>query len=600
MLRLFWNNILNGFLFQIKYTWYSLKRWPTIIILYLVCICFLGALEPVEVYFQKEIISNITNEYDSNLFYSLIGIYFLVSVLFLFQSYASPIVQKIIGLKIASWIDGKIYRTMQSVPMQVLDSVDFQVKFNRASKAVVHISSGPALLMYSLSYVIALVIPTVQLLRFPMLLSVYYMMGLLIAINNAYHSQRAEELRKAIEVDKRALRYYSKILEHKNVMIETRVHRFNEYFHRKWEELTETFFQKQMQLKRQQVKEFLGVSILQQMIAIVPIGILYFLITQQKVDIATYTLTTGMGTVIIRYIGYLFNALSKSANCGIYTDDIDEVLNYNTQPLKTVCVDTGKAIVELKGVSFQYIEGQPVLENINFHIREKEIVAIVGENGSGKTTLSNLILGLYKPKSGKMMIYDQDVTAKNINLTGIISPVFQDYSKYEFSVRENIGYGNIENINDDLMINDAMLQGGFYDIYASRSITLDTYLGKRYETGGEELSGGEWQRVAISRGVFGNSKLIILDEPTASLDPLSEISLFNQIKDSLDDKAAVIISHRIGICKLADRIVFIENGRIVEQGTHTELYTLKGKYYDFFNEQSKWYEWGEKSEVCKT
>lgn len=594
----FWRRICDGLRFQIKYTIYSLKRWPVIIVLYLICICALGILEPIEVYFQKEIITIVTDAFTIGDFTVAVIMYFLVSILFIFQAYASPIVQKIIGLKIASWIDGKIYRTMQGVPMELLDSAGFQVKYDRACEAVVHISSGPALLMYSMSYMIALVIPTIQLFKYPFLLIMYYVMGLLVAIHNTYQSQKADELRKIIEIDKRALRYYSKMIENKNVMIEARVHKYNEYFNKKWEELTETFFQKQMQLKKKQVKESLGVSILHQLLAIIPTGILYFLITQQKVDIATYTLVTGMGAVITRYIGYLFNAFSKSSNCGVYTDDIEEMLNFETLCCEPVHTVENKSIVELQGVSFHYIEKQPVLDNVNFAINENEIVAIVGENGSGKTTLSNLILGLYKPKTGKILVYDQDVTNKQINFIGVASPVFQDFSKYEFSVRENIGYGDIKNISNDKKIMSAMLHGGFYGIYASRSMTLDTYLGKQYETDGEELSGGEWQRVAISRGTFGEAKLIVLDEPTAALDPLSEVKLFEEIKTSLKGRAAIIVSHRIGICQLADRIVFMKNSKIVEEGTHNELYSLKGNYYTFFNEQSKWYEWGDQSEVC--
>ena len=429
----FWNRICDGLKFQFKYTIYSLKRWPVIIVLYFICICALGILEPIEVFFQKEVITVVTDAFSPGDFYVAVIMYFLISVLFLFQSYASPIVQKIIGLKVASWIVGKIYRTMQGVPMEQLDSASFQVKYDRACEAVAHISSGPALLMYSLSYVITLVIPTIQLLRHPFLLIMYYVMGLLVAIHTTYQSQKADELRKSIEIDKRALRYYSELIENKNVMIESRVHKYNGYFNKKWEELTEIFFQKQMQLKRHQVKGSLGVSILYQLLAIVPTGMLYFLIVQQKVDIATYTLVTGMGAVITRNIGYLFKAFSKSSNCGIYTDDIEEMLNFEPLCSESVRTVENKPIVELRDVSFGYIENQSVLENINFAINEDEVVAIVGENGSGKSTLSSLILGLYKPKTGRILVYDQDVTDKHINLAGVASPVFQDFSYLPFS-----------------------------------------------------------------------------------------------------------------------------------------------------------------------
>ena len=598
-MKLFFQNIVNGLRFQVKYTYYSLKRWPVMILLYLFCICVLGVLEPIEVYFQKEIVSGVTQNVGISLLSQSVILYFLISVLFLFQGYASPIAQRIIGLKIASWIEGKIYRNIQGVPLESLDSADSQVKFDRANNAIIHISSGPALLMYNMSYVISLVVPTVQLSKYPFLLISYYVIGLISAIHSTYQSQKAEQLRKSIEGDKRALRYFSNLLENKNIMIETRVHGYNKYFYSQWERLTETFFQKQMKLKKRQDKETIGVSIIQQFIGVLPIGFLYFLIAGQKIDIATYTLVTGMGAIITRYIGYLFNAFAKSSSCGIYTDDMEEVLNFEPEERKKIDVINGKPIVDMRGVSFHYIEGKTVLKDIDFRVCENEIVAIVGENGSGKTTLSHLALALYKPRKGSVVVYGQDISGMEADLRGIISPVFQDYTKYEFTVRENIGYGNIDDIGNNDKIFQAMSSGGFKDVYDARSMSLDTFLGKQYEISGEELSGGEWQRVVISRGIFGNSKLIVLDEPTAALDPISEIKLFDHIKMNLNNRAAIIVSHRIGICKLADRIVFMKNGRISESGTHEELYALKGDYFNFFNEQSKWYDWSELSEESK-
>lgn len=595
-MKLFWGNIIDGLKFQMKYTYYSLRRWPIIIALYLLCICAIGILEPVEVYFQKEIILAVTTNNDVLSISVIVALYLLVSVLFVFQGYASPIVQKIIGLKVASWIEGRIYRTIQGMPLEYLDSACGQVKFDRTNDATIHISSGPALLMYSISYMVSLAIPTFQLIKYPVLLAIYYTMGLIIAIHSTCQSQENDTLRKSLEGDKRALRYFSKLLENKSTMIEARVHGYTEYFYNQWESLNELFFHKQMQLKRRQVKELIGISALQQFIGIAPIGILYFLVADRAIDIATYIFVTGMGVIITRYIGYLFNAFSQSSSCGIYTEDMEEVLTFEPPKRERIDVSCANPIVDMCNVSFYYIDGKTVLDNINFRVNENEIVAIVGENGSGKTTLSHLALGLYKPKKGSVVVCGHDISDKEIDLQGVISPVFQDFTKYEFTVRENIGYGNIADIDDDEKILSAISSGGFQNIYEARSMSLETFLGKQYESNGEELSGGEWQRVAISRGFLANAKLIVLDEPTASLDPLSEVKLFDYIKSNLRKRAAIIVSHRIGICKLADRIIFMQNGRISESGTHEELYAAHGDYYKFFNEQAKWYDWGEDCE----
>ncbi|MBQ8175050.1 MAG: ABC transporter ATP-binding protein [Clostridia bacterium] len=573
-----------------------MKKWPFIILLYLLCIGLPGMLEPVEVYFQKEIVAGVTRYVGMGEMTATLLLFLLVTVLLSFQSYASPIAQNIVGLKVASWIEGKIYRNVHHLPLEFLDSADDQVKIDRAKQSIVHISSGPVFLMYSLSYLVSLLIPTIQLMQYPILLVAYYVSGLIAAVVDVRQKQKAEELRKSIEVDKRALRYFSSLLGSKDVMIESRVHGYGEHFYRKWENLTQTFFEKQIRLKKQQVRESLGVSVLQQLIGIVPIGILYFLIVDRTVDVATYTLVTGMGGIITRYIGYLFNAYSKSAQSGIYIDDMEEVLNFVPPKKQQLVANRNHPIVSMNDVSFHYVKDKPVLRDIHFEINENEIVAIVGENGSGKTTLSLLALGLYKPKAGTVAVYGHDITGEEFDLRGIISPVFQDYTRYEFTVRENIGYGDLDAIRDDDRLEGAMLSGGFKGIYDKRGMTPETFLGKQYETDGEELSGGEWQRVAISRGIFGNAGLIVLDEPTASLDPISEIRLFTHIKNSLHGRAAVIVSHRIGICKLADRIVFMKQGRVVESGTHAELYTMKGEYYRFFMEQSKWYDWSDTDE----
>lgn len=245
--------------------------------------------------------------------------------------------------------------------------------------------------------------------------------------------------------------------------------------------------------------------------------------------------------------------------------------------------------ITLDGVSFSYPgTKRAALENIDLHIRPGETVALVGANGAGKTTLAKLILGLYRPTEGTIMYNGRvlsDYEARSVYRR--VSAVFQDYTRYQLTLRENVGFGDMDRMNDDSAILSALQRADFADIVQKLPAGLDSHLGREF--GGTELSGGEWQRVAIARGVIRDGDVIVLDEPTASLDPVTEADIFRRFARLVQGQTAVLVSHRIGSVRMADRIVVLAEGRIVEQGTHEELLRRKGTYHKLFNLQAQWY-----------
>ncbi len=246
-----------------------------------------------------------------------------------------------------------------------------------------------------------------------------------------------------------------------------------------------------------------------------------------------------------------------------------------------------KADIHLKNISFAYPGGQRVLHNINLDIRQGETMAIVGENGSGKTTLTKIIAGLYEPIEGVVLYGNNNLNSHTPNrrYEGI-STVFQNFIKYKMTAGENI---RISQLGSSAPTDDVINKAGVpKDRFANG---LDTMLSREY--GGTELSGGQWQRIAIARGFYRSHDMIILDEPTAAIDPLEESSIFRLFKDSAVGKTAIIVTHRLGSAKIADRIIVLEAGKIIEQGSHSELMGLEGKYCGMFKEQAKWYERGE-------
>lgn len=167
--------------------------------------------------------------------------------------------------------------------------------------------------------------------------------------------------------------------------------------------------------------------------------------------------------------------------------------------------------------------------------------------------------------------------------------VFQDYVRYKFSLRENIGLGNVADIDDEKYIKELLDELKLEYLYQNEK-ELDVMLGKEFDDDSIDLSGGEWQKIAIGRAMFNkDSDLIILDEPTAALDPIAELQEFNKICEYFSNKTVVLISHRIGLAKSVDKVVYMDNGRICEVGTHVELMKNKGNYYNFYNSQAKWY-----------
>ena len=242
----------------------------------------------------------------------------------------------------------------------------------------------------------------------------------------------------------------------------------------------------------------------------------------------------------------------------------------------------------LSNVSFAYPNSNDyALKNVSLTIHKGEKVVILGVNGSGKTTLSKMILNLYPPSQGEVRynsILSSDID-KN-SLYSYISVVPQDFVTYSLTLRENIAISDLKHLQDDALIKQALKLSGLKSLLNEVG-SLGEQLGREF--GGKELSGGQWQKLAIARGLFKKSELIILDEPTSALDPLIETEILQKFIEIAKNKTALIISHRIGLCKLADRIIVMKEGQICETGTHYDLMQKNGEYKRLYDTQEQWY-----------
>jgi len=255
--------------------------------------------------------------------------------------------------------------------------------------------------------------------------------------------------------------------------------------------------------------------------------------------------------------------------------------------------ETDLSEIRFEDVYFKYPNTEnEILKGVSFTLKQDERISIVGKNGAGKSTIIKLLCGLYKPNSGKIYVGGVELSDLEPSIMRkTFSAVFQDFGQYSITLRENVALYDTDNMEDDEKIKSSLKYAMGEDLIKKSDLGLDVQLGRLEETG-IDMSGGQWQRISIARAFFSDSKFIILDEPTASLDPLAECKMYEVFLNVLKNKGSITISHRLASAKMADRILVISNGKVTEEGSHDELMNLNREYRKMFDAQADWYREG--------
>jgi ATP-binding cassette subfamily B protein len=312
------------------------------------------------------------------------------------------------------------------------------------------------------------------------------------------------------------------------------------------------------------------------------------------ITLGTLTFLAGAIAGASTNIQAVFSTFSSIADQALFLTDLLEFFAVQpkvfSRPNALLAPRPIRRGFEFKNVSFSYPgSSRLLLNNINFRLEPSERIALVGKNGQGKTTLVKLLTRLYDVSSGQILLDGVDIRDYDLDdLWKEIGVIFQDFVRYEMTSSENIAIGRIEERNNPLRIRAAALKSLAEEVIWQLPKRYDQLLGSRFK-GGVDLSGGEWQRMALARAYLRDAQLLILDEPTASLDARSEHEVFNRFAELTEGKMSLLISHRLSTVRIADRILVLENGSIAEQGHHDQLLRIGGSYAQMFELQAASY-----------
>ena len=396
------------------------------------------------------------------------------------------------------------------------------------------------------------------------------------------------ELKRYQAAGERRRNYLYHLFGDKQAVKELRIFEIEDYIEQKMYAARDNMKQEVWNFKKRDMRSLLICEIFCKSGYLLSIFSTILLLLHQVLDVGMMAAALAAFTSFQTAAKYFLVSLGRIPECAAFVKDYYDFMDMEEAERGTEKLCSDFDSIKVKQLSFSYPGRKtPAVSNLSFTIKRNEVVAIVGNNGSGKTTLVKLLTGLYQAQKGQIYYGRQNLRSLDPEeFYKQISFVSQDFIKYELTVRENIGIGDWKQMENTGKIYMLLHQLGL-ETFISQAF-VNQLLGNEF--GGRELSVGQWQKLAIARGMMKDSSVIFLDEPTAALDPLMETKVLKMFLKIAREKTAIIVSHRIGICKEVDKIIVMKEGKIAEIGNHEELLAEKGEYYRLYTMQQKWYE----------
>lgn len=602
--------LLGGFFYRLFYI-FSLvwKTGPWILFFMVFVSVFMGVMPVVSSLISK----NVLNELQEMVTGRALGVVlddfygsrvmFLLIFLFVYQILNRIVtrlkvsVERIAGELVVRRVKLQIMEKAREIDLAAFDLPAFYEKLENANREA---GNRPIAILSSVFSVISTVISLVSYAiilsgELPIAMLCIFVVSVPSAIVNFIYRRKNFSYMRFRSKERRQMNYYSNVLVNKDMAKEIRMFDLGDTFIGKYKTVFDNYYKGLRRLVVHESIWAVAISILSAVVNCLFYLLIAYRVFEGRYMIGDYSLYTGALVSIASNIATLISTSTTIYEGTLFIDNLISFMK--TKPSIRAVLTTpapirrGSHTIEFEGVSFAYPgTDKDVIRNVSFRIDAGETVVLVGLNGAGKTTLIKLLTRLYDPTKGRILLDGIDLKEyEPRKLYEIFGIIFQDFGRYACTVSENIMFGDITLPRDDKRIAEAATAANAVEFIDRLPNGYETALMRYFEKSGIELSGGQWQKLSVARAFYGNSDILILDEPTASLDAIAEQEIYNQFDDIRRDKTTIFVSHRLSSATVADKIIVLEYGEILEEGNHSELMARGGRYHELFTTQAKHY-----------
>jgi len=558
-----------------------------------------SAVPLLALYIGKEIIDTvlalIAQPGSMKWLWTLVGLEFGLAMISELMNRAITLLDSLLGDLLSNKSSEQLIRHAASLDLYQFEDSKFYDKLERARRQTTGRTALMSMVLTQLQEFITILFLGAGLVAFnPWLILILAIAVVPSFLGETHFNQRTYSLTTGWTPERRELDYLRYIGASDETAKEVKIFNLADFLANRFRDISDKYFKANSKLA---ISRASWGALLSSIGTVSYYGAYVFILIQTVnglITVGTLTFLAGSFQRMRSMLQGIMNRFSRIAEQSLYLQDLFDF--FELQP-QISTKGAGKQVptelslgFEFQNVSFKYLNSEKwAIRHLSFHLNPGEKMALVGENGAGKTTLVKLMARLYEPTEGKILLEGTDLREYDLkSLRNTIGIIFQDYIRFQMKASENIAIGNISKLDEKPTIETAAQKSLADTVIEGLPKKYEQVLGKRF-AGGVELSGGQWQKVALARAYMREAQLLILDEPTSALDARAEHEVFQRFSELIEGKMAVLISHRFSTVRMADRILFLENGQLIESGSHEELLEQGGKYAELFNLQAKGY-----------
>ncbi len=592
-----WKEKLSALKIAVQWT-YESSQALTLIIL---CVSVLGGLLTfLEPYVFKLLIDAITQdaEQETRVGLGIVGVLVLYGVARITQGLfwdINNLIRRVHSLRMERHALCALIQKITSLDLAYFEGPSYYDTLSRATANLWRVIEVFWVVTFLTSEAISVIVSMIALAAFDWRLVLIVLLGTIPSLLSAlkWADVLWSAFAEASPIYRHAAYYRSLLTEQPEAIKEVKTLGLQEYFLKKFRNLFTVFITKQDRAARGQFKWYAFIGGIEGTLSVVAAALIVQAFMNKTISIGDVTFLWAILFQFASHVRWIVRMVGDTNTHATFLTPLVAVFNLQprikdpTQPLAFPKVL--KKGIEFKNVTFQYQKKIAALRDVSFSIKPGESVALVGENGSGKTTLVKLLCRLYDVSHGEILI--DGVNIKQFCLADLynnMGTIFQDFMKYETLLEENIKYGRL-NIRGHAKVHEAAVKAGAWGFIKHLGKKYKTHVGRKMKKEGVDLSVGQWQKVALARAFFRDAQILILDEPTAAVDAKAEYELFTRFRKLTKNKITLLISHRFSTVRMADKIIVMDKGRIIETGSHDELMKKKGHYAQLFTLQAKGY-----------